>query len=306
MDRQRALSVFQEYVSAYNLANPRIALKVDHSLRVAQLCERIALCEGCTDANADLAWLLGLLHDIGRFEQVRRYDTFNDAVTVGHAALGAEVLFDECVGETPLIRKFLQDSSYDALVRKVVETHSDYRLPESLDEDTRFFCNVLRDADKIDIVKVNCVCAVEDIYGVVEADMTKSALSPECVQLFYQHRCLPRDVRSHPADVMLGHICFAWELVFDESRRIMLEQGYLRQMLGRQWRDPATQDAFRAMEAYMLEELVGAIPKGEFRGKCQSPFACPELAEHVAFSASSKHERSAAAGAFGGKAACTR
>lgn len=256
MDRQHALNTFFEYVGAYEPGNPRIALKVDHSLRVAELSERIAASEGRNGEDVDLAWLLGLIHDIGRFEQVRRYNTFNDAASVNHAALGVEVLFNERTDGSMLIRRFVSDDTQDAMVRQVIATHSDYRLPEEQNAQTRFFCDVLRDADKIDIVKVNCICPIEDIYGVRELDMVESKLSPECEQLFYQRRCLPRGVRQYPADVMLGHICFAWELVFDESRRIMLSQGYLHQMLGRWWADPTTQNAFRSMEAYMLEELA--------------------------------------------------
>ena len=255
MDRQRAIEAFETYVDAYDASNPRIALKVDHTFRVASLCERIARSQGCPDADVNLSWLIGLLHDIGRFEQVRRYDSFNDAATVSHAALGAEVLFDDLVLGKPLIRRFFEDDTYDGLIRTAVETHSDYRLPEDLDERTRFFCEVLRDSDKIDILKVNCVCSIEDIYKVAESEMVDSALSAECVSIFYEHRCLPRGVRQYPADVMLGHICFAWELVFDESRAIMLEQGYLRQMLSRTWSNPETQRTFDAMASHMLTTL---------------------------------------------------
>ena len=45
--------------------------------------------------DIDLAWLTGLLHDIGRFEQVRRYGTFNDAKSIDHGKLGVEILFLE-------------------------------------------------------------------------------------------------------------------------------------------------------------------------------------------------------------------
>ena len=256
VDRRQALDAFQEYVAAYDPSNPRIALKIDHTQRVAQLCERVALSEGCSKADADLAWLLGLLHDIGRFEQVRRYNTYNDAASVSHAALGAEVLFSEEGAGKPLVRAFVRDVGSDALIRTAVALHSDFRLPKSLDERTRFFCNVVRDADKIDIVRVNCAYSVQDIYGVSAEDMARSPLSPECVELFYQHSCLPRNVRRYPADILLGHICFAWELVFRESRRIMIEQGYLQQMLRHQWTNEETRVVFEAIERHMLTELT--------------------------------------------------
>ena len=67
MNRNRVIETFQHYVSAYNPSDPKIRLKIDHTYRVAGLCGKIAASVG---ADADLAWLCGMLHDIGRFEQV--------------------------------------------------------------------------------------------------------------------------------------------------------------------------------------------------------------------------------------------
>ena len=256
MDRDRARRTFDAYVARYDAANPRIALKVQHTLRVAELCEQIARGLELPDPDIELAWLVGLLHDIGRFEQVRRYDTFNDAASVSHAALGVSVLFDERPSEdTILLREFVDGTDCDDLIRLAVGTHSDYRLPDGLDEREQALCNILRDADKIDIVRVNCICPIEDIYGVSSAQMRASEVSDACVDIFYQHRCLPRGVRQHPADILLGHICFAWEIVFSQSLACLRSQGYLDQMLSRTWDLPQTQRAFDAMAQHMRAEL---------------------------------------------------
>ena len=47
---------------------------------------------GLTGEDKDVAWLLGMLHDIGRFEQIRCFGTFNDGMSVDHAELGADIL----------------------------------------------------------------------------------------------------------------------------------------------------------------------------------------------------------------------
>ena len=92
VDRDRARAAFEAYVGPYDIANLRIALKVAHTYRVAAIAERIAAAEGWTAEDIDLAWLCGLLHDIGRFEQLRLWDTFRDAGSASHAALGEAVL----------------------------------------------------------------------------------------------------------------------------------------------------------------------------------------------------------------------
>ena len=95
IDKKQAKAAFEDYVSHYALNDERVKLKVDHTYRVAELCERIAKEISCTQEEMELVWLIGLLHDFGRFEQLRRYDTFMDAKSVDHGQLGVELLFKE-------------------------------------------------------------------------------------------------------------------------------------------------------------------------------------------------------------------
>lgn len=90
--RADAKRAFGAYVSQFDLGDERIALKVEHTYRVADLCDAIARGEGLGPRDVDLAWLCGLLRDIGRFEQLRHWDTFNDVRSCAHAALGRYIL----------------------------------------------------------------------------------------------------------------------------------------------------------------------------------------------------------------------
>ncbi len=101
IDRSKVQQAFSDYVEAYDSCNQRIALKIEHSKRVADLCERIAKSNGLKRDDLDLAWTIGLLHDMGRFEQLRRWGTFLDARSTNHAKLGAEVLFSQPAGMPP-------------------------------------------------------------------------------------------------------------------------------------------------------------------------------------------------------------
>ena len=46
LDRSRALRAFAGYAAGYNAADPKVKLKIDHTYRVAALCERIAVLHG--------------------------------------------------------------------------------------------------------------------------------------------------------------------------------------------------------------------------------------------------------------------
>ena len=51
IDRARAARAFAAYVRPYNSADPKVALKISHTYRVAALCERIAPQPGAAAAG---------------------------------------------------------------------------------------------------------------------------------------------------------------------------------------------------------------------------------------------------------------
>ena len=237
IDRARARAVFADYVRPYGTDNPRIALKVVHTNRVAEVCDAVARAEGLTGADVDLAWLCGLLHDIGRFEQLRRWDTFADGESASHALIGVEVLFGAGAAglDEPLITpehecpiaRFVADRANDELIRTAIATHSDFRLPDVLNMRTRLFCTILRDADKVDILRTLEENTVQTILKASDKAFLDSRFSGEALAAFHEHRCLRRDERHSPADYLLGLVAFVFELEHVESRRILRERGYL-------------------------------------------------------------------------------
>ena len=242
VDRRRAQETFDSYVAGYDAENPRIALKVAHTMRVTELCERIARETGFTEAGVDLAWLCGLLHDIGRFEQLRRWDTFSDARSASHAAIGVEVLFGRGTEgadalpydgtATGIIHRFIDpDDEAEAIIRAAVAHHSDFRLPGDLDARTRAFCDLVRDADKLDILRVACQDTVETVIGADEEALLASGISPAIEDAFFEHRTASYADRVTPVDYLVNLACVAYELAYPASLEIADEEGYLYQLL---------------------------------------------------------------------------
>ena len=88
--------IFKSYVSAYDISDKRIALKVEHTYKVADIAEEIAdSISELSKEDVSLCWLIGMLHDIGRFEQMKRFGTFLDSESVDHAELGADIIFKD-------------------------------------------------------------------------------------------------------------------------------------------------------------------------------------------------------------------
>ena len=81
---------FDKYVQNYDLNNIDIKRKYRHSYRVMNLSKRYATLLGFSKEDIELATVIGLLHDIGRFEQLKVYHTYDDTKSIDHALYGSK------------------------------------------------------------------------------------------------------------------------------------------------------------------------------------------------------------------------
>lgn len=258
IDKKKVKEVFQNYVDNYDSSNTKIKLKIDHTYRVSEICERLALSLGFTKEDTDIAYLMGLLHDIGRFEQVKRYGTFNDSKSINHAKLSAEILFED-----NMIRKFIEDDREDELIKIAIELHNVYILPENLSKRTLDFCNILRDADKIDIFKVNTIESIEDIYSGSCEEIYTSSVTKEVLNQFKNNETILRTLKKTDVDNIVSHISLVFGLIFDESIKITQEQGYLNKIIQFKSENPETNEQFKE-----IREIVNLYMKDRIKNIC--------------------------------------
>lgn len=256
IDRERVKNTFAEYTSGYNATDPKIKLKIDHTYRVAELCELIARNLKLDEYETDVAWLTGMLHDVGRFEQIKRYNTFNDAQSVDHANFGADLLFKEGLIDTYVVG--FHDDKYGVIVENAIRNHSAFRIDERLDEYTVMFCNILRDADKVDIFRVNIDTPAEDIYNVTTEELKNSQVSPEVMAAFDERHAVLRSCKKTVVDHVAGHIALTFELVYPISLQIAKERGYLDKMMAFESDNEITGKQFEEIRA-KLNEYVESV-----------------------------------------------
>ena len=261
IDRERALGAFREYVDGYHTETEKVRLKIEHTYRVAELSEKIALSLGMSKEDVDLAWLVGLLHDIGRFEQLKNYGTFLDADSIDHARYGAEILFGQ--GK---IRDFTEDGEEDGLIRTAVASHNAYRISDGLEERTERFCHMIRDADKIDILRVNVEFPLEESYKVDSASLRGSQVTEEVMESFRGEHAVLRSLKKTAVDHVVGHISLVYELVYPDSLKLVEEQGYLDKLMRFRSENPVTEGQFaeirHKMGRYMEDRK--RMPQGSY------------------------------------------
>ena len=256
IDKNTICTFFRNYTDAYNASDPKIKLKIDHNYRVADLAEQIAVSEQMPQEDIKLCWLMGMLHDMGRFEQIKRYGTFVDAKSIDHATFGADLLFQE-----GLIREIFPEECISPLCEELslcetaIRNHSIYQLPSDLTDRERAFCNVLRDADKIDILRVNLDTPMEVIYNTSAEVLKKESITPEVLQAFSEHHAVLRSLKKTGIDNLVGHASMIFELVYHTSKKIVDEQGYLWKLLEYNSENQET----RKKLLYMKEELENFI-----------------------------------------------
>ena len=200
--------VRDEYV-AHN-----INLKIDHSVRVSGIAEKIAREECFSGEDTHLAVLCGLFHDIGRFEQFAKYRTFSDARSVNHAELGARILVDSYLAGD-------MNTGERQILIDATRAHNMKDIPEDIDEVSLPFARLVRDADKIDILEIFCEylpLREKTRNAALELDLPETdEYNPEILEKIYRGETIPNSLRRSTTDMRIIHVAWVLDLNYRAS-----------------------------------------------------------------------------------------
>ena len=228
IDIAKAKQEFEKYLDEYDREDEQIRLKIVHTYGVVKYAGEIAGRMGISQEERDLAELIGLLHDIGRFEQIRRFHSFEPG-TMDHAVYGAELLFSR----EHMIRRFISDDSYDDVIRVAIEKHSDFRLEGIHDENTFFYAQLIRDADKLDNCRVKLEASVEAMLGVAEKEAGEGLISPAVWESCLRRESVLSSDRKVPVDYWVSYLAQYYDINFPETCEIIEEEDYITRIAGR-------------------------------------------------------------------------
>jgi hypothetical protein len=142
---------FEDYTSGFHCSDEEVErnidLKLQHTYRVCENIKRIASTIGIRGKDQALAEVIALYHDVGRFEQLKVYGTFNDRVSADHSKIALKAINSSGVLSCLPIRE-------RNLVRRCIWYHNKYQLPDSNRADFLLYSRLIRDADKLDILGV--------------------------------------------------------------------------------------------------------------------------------------------------------
>lgn len=226
IDMVNAKIQFKEYVKRYNPEDEKIKLKIAHIERVAINSKKIATDLNLSQEDIELAELIGLLHDIGRFEQVRLYNTFVDKHSINHGEYGVKVLFED-----GLIRKFVEDERFDKIIKLSILNHNRADIEEGLTERENLHAKIIRDADKADIFPILVSGNKKAIWE--KEDLSNDKISDEIYREFIEDKKINYKERQTSADILVSHFNYVYDLNFEETKKIIKENKYIDRLYER-------------------------------------------------------------------------
>ncbi|QGY45937.1 HD domain-containing protein [Maribellus comscasis] len=228
-------------------------IKQNHSKRVAEnalgLSEKLELPE----KDKRLAFIIAMFHDIGRFLQLVQYNTFNDSKSVDHAELGVEVLKNERIPEQ-------LSCGEENVIYSAILAHNKFEIPKKLSEQEQLHAKILRDADKLDILKV-----LTDYYSNRNAapnhtltwELPKSAWVSDAVakEILAGKLVSKKNVASE-LDVKIMQMSWIFDLNFKASVEYVLEKRYLEKIYESTSKSDRIIDIYRKVKVFAENKMM--------------------------------------------------
>lgn len=256
MDLQYAKKQFENYLDHYDRKNDKVKLKIVHTYGVVECSRQISERLGLSKEDKDLAQIIALLHDIGRFEQIKRFNSF-EADVMDHAAFGVSILFEE-----GMIREFVKENTWDEVIKTAIAKHSDFKLEEIDDERTYLHAKLIRDADKLDNCRVKIVDTVESMIDISEQELGGLKISPQIMEQFLKKESIFSPMRKTKMDYWISYVAYFYDVNFPETLEIVREKRYAERIIDRiHYTDPDTAEKMKMIRETIIRDIEQRIKR---------------------------------------------
>lgn len=231
---------FKKYVQNYDLNNKPINDKYEHSIRVSKLCEKIAANLNFNKHDTILATKIGLLHDISRFYEWTNYHSFHN-LKFDHGTYGKKILLRNNYYH---VYDILEEDKDDLL--NAIYYHNKYKLPFKLKNNK--YCLLIRDADKIDILKI-IGCNIK--HDILPGEKISQAVKED----FFKHHLIKNKDLKTEGDKILSILALVYDLNYNYSINYILNHGYLKQIQNQLGNKEMYENYFNEIEIYLEKRI---------------------------------------------------
>ena len=142
-----------------------------------------------------------MLHDIGRFEQLKVYNTFNDDISIDHALYGVQELFDKGI-----IENFECNKDDYEIIRFAIYNHNKISIEETDDDRKLMHAKLIRDTDKLDILYLM------GYYRQLKIVTSEDEISEDVKSAILRHEQVLNSLRKNPNDKVATTLALAFDI----------------------------------------------------------------------------------------------
>ena len=246
MNYNNAKQQFEKYLDSYDSNNDKVRLKIIHTYGVVHAMEEICHRMQLSEEDTELARIIALLHDIGRFEQLKRFDSF-EPTTMDHAAYGVKVLFEE-----GMIRQFVPEDTWDDIIKTSIAHHSDFCLEGIIDPRTLLHARLIRDADKLDNCRVKLKDDLQIFMGASAEEIGAQEITPVVYDTIFKNQCIYSPDRVTKMDYWVSYVAYFSDIYFRASLDIIEEHHYLNRIINRiPYTNPDTRQKMETIRTHL-------------------------------------------------------
>ncbi|HSM46956.1 MAG TPA: HD domain-containing protein [Draconibacterium sp.] len=248
---------FNIYCSAfYNLTENQksnFTIKKEHSLRVAGIGLSLAEKMEWTDEEQKIAFLVGLLHDLGRFRQLVEFDTFNDERSVDHADEAVKILKEESLFDELMI-------SNKEVIFAAILNHNKFKIQEGLTGQEMLHAKLIRDADKLDIFRVlteHYANRNSKANHTLTWELPKgTAVSPSVSKEIMAGKMVSKKNVASEMDVKIMQLSWVYDLNFRPSFEFLVKNRYLENVYNSLPKNDLVIEIYRKIKVFAENKIM--------------------------------------------------
>jgi len=248
---------FDAYCSSFNRLTENqmsgFAIKKEHSLRVAENSLWLAQKLEWTEEDQKIAFLIGLLHDLGRFRQLAEFDTFSDEKSVDHAEEAVKILKEENLFDELGI-------GYKELIFAAILNHNKFKIQEGLTGQEMLHSKLIRDADKLDIFRV-----LTEYYAnrsgkanhTLTWDLPRgTAVSPSVSKEILAGKMVSKKNVASEMDVKIMQLSWVYDLNFRPTFEFLVKNRYMENVYNSLPKNDLVIEIYRKIKVFTENKIM--------------------------------------------------
>jgi len=260
MMTQDDVRFFRSWFADYSIRYPsedvevefNLRYKKEHSLRVRDHMLTLGRALRLDTNLMFLAEVIGLFHDVGRFEQYLKYHTFKDHRSEDHGELGLSVLEREQVlfGHASETEK--------KIIFTAIRNHNQRIIDKAVGGNTLVYCRLIRDADKLDILD-QIINFYENPSSTphlaVEGNHKDERYSPEIIRGILSGKQISYTSVKTPVDIKLIRLSWLLDLTFPTALEIAKRKQYLERLWAFIPETKETLEVYQYIEQILFQQV---------------------------------------------------